>query len=89
MVRLCAFTYNVQAFEWTNTFLDEAVPLSSGSWSDITSIAVENGQLVLSGGAKLRNVDQFAGYADNIVLLQNNGLHIEIKYVYLSFQYYK
>src|SRR5580693_8337508 len=30
---------------YARTFLDEAVPLASGSWADITGISVEDGQL--------------------------------------------
>ena len=68
-------------------FLDEAVPLESGSWSDVTGIQIDDGQLQIAVGdesTRLANPDRFAGYTGELgspdwsVLLVNNGLHIEI-----------
>ena len=67
--------------------LDTHVPLSSGSWSDITSLNVSDGTLQIDsdeGSTTLGDEAQFAGYqgaADtpSAVLLKKNGLHIEIK----------
>ena len=64
-------------------FLDQAVPLASGSHADVTAYTIENGAL----SPKLKNdraKHQFAGYqgrpdAPSAVLLVNNGLHVEIK----------
>ncbi|MGR3705530.1 malate synthase G, partial [Sulfitobacter sp.] len=60
-------------------FLDEAVPLASGSHADVEGYSVKQGALV----PDLKSPDQFVGYRgseDNpdVVLLKHNGLHIEI-----------
>ncbi len=68
-------------------FLDEAVPLKSGSWTDVTGIQIDDGQLQIAVGDEtigLASPEQFAGYTGELgspdwsVLLVNNGLHIEI-----------
>jgi malate synthase len=68
-------------------FLDQAVPLASGSHKDSTGYAVVGGQLQVSlqGGAAsgLKNPAQFVGFqgdasAPRSVLLVNNGNHIDI-----------
>jgi malate synthase len=74
---------------YARKFLDDAAPLSSGSYADATGFRVDEGRLLvdlrddeLSRG--LADPGQFAGYTGELgqpdwsVLLVNNGLHIEI-----------
>src|ERR1700753_3622373 len=74
---------------YARKFLDDAVPLSSGSWADATGLSVDDGRLLVSQRGEelsrgLANPGQFAGYTGELgrpawsVLLVNHGLHIEI-----------
>lgn len=56
-----------QVIAWAKAFLDEAVPLASGSWTGWTG-----------GRPDLANPAQLAGEAGGTILLRNNGLHIEL-----------
>jgi malate synthase len=72
---------------YARKFLDEAVPLSSGSWSDATGLSLEDGRLKVAtadGSVDLASPEKFVGYTGELgspswsVLLVNHGLHIEI-----------
>ncbi|HEY2501271.1 MAG TPA: malate synthase G [Mycobacterium sp.] len=72
---------------YARKFLDEAVPLSSGSWAEATGVSIADGQLQIISGADsagLASPEQFVGYSGELgspdwsVLLVNHGLHIEI-----------
>ena len=72
---------------YARKFLDEAVPLSSGSWTGATGLSVEDGQLQVAsadGSVGLASPEKFIGYTGELgspdwsVLLVNHGLHIEI-----------
>ena len=76
-----------KVIEFARNFLDQAVPLASGSHKDSTGYAVEGGKLVVSlkDGSKtgLKDEAKFIGYqgdaaAPKSVLLKNNGIHIDI-----------
>ena len=76
-----------KVIEFARNFLDQAVPLASGSHKDSTGYAVEGGKLVVSlkDGSKtgLKDETKFIGYqgdaaAPKSVLLKNNGIHIDI-----------
>ncbi|KRD14727.1 malate synthase G [Acidovorax sp. Root267] len=68
--------------------LDDTAPLASGSHKDSTGYRVEGGQLVVSlangSTTGLKDASQFKGYqgdaaAPKSVLLQHNGLHLDIQ----------
>ncbi|QIV84337.1 malate synthase G [Mycolicibacterium frederiksbergense] len=76
---------------YARNFLDEAVPLSSGSWADITEVTITDGVLTLTvdssgepSSVELADPSAFVGYTGELgapawsVLLEHNGLHIEI-----------
>ncbi|MFN3007109.1 malate synthase G [Mycolicibacterium wolinskyi] len=73
---------------YARKFLDEAVPLAAGSWSEATGLKIDDGQLLVTYGDDLSSglaaPEQFVGYTGELgkpqwsVLLRNHGLHIEI-----------
>jgi malate synthase len=73
---------------YARKFLDGAVPLASGSWSEATGLKIDDGQLLITLGddlsTGLATPEQFVGYTGELgspqwsVLLRNHGLHIEI-----------
>ncbi|RZT56005.1 malate synthase [Sphingomonas sp. BK036] len=56
-----------QVIAWAKGFLDEAVPLANGSWTDWTG-----------GTPDLADPGQLVGHAGDTILLRHNGLHIEL-----------
>ena len=77
---------------YARKFLDGAVPLASGAWSEATGLEISQedgtGQLLIALGdglsTGLATPEQFVGYTGELgspqwsVLLRNHGLHIEI-----------
>ena len=72
---------------WGRSFLNQSAPLDSGDWTEITAVTIADGGPVFTmkdGSSRgLKNAGQFAGYqgdaaSPSLVLLCNNGLHIEI-----------
>ncbi len=72
---------------YARKFLDQAAPLASGSWADVTGLSIADGQLQIAVGAEsteLASPEKFVGYSGELgspnwsVLLVNHGLHIEI-----------
>ena len=66
--------------------LDKAVPLESGTWADVTKVAVEDGALIVESDGNavaLAEPGQFEGYRDNSdgqpeILFKKNGLLIKL-----------
>ncbi len=56
-----------QVIAWAKAFLDDAVPLATGSWADLAG-----GEIVLADPA------QFVGTSAKGRLFRHNGLHIEV-----------
>ncbi len=56
-----------QVIAWAKSFLDDAVPLASGSWTGWTG-----------GTPDLAEPSQLVGHAGDNILLRHNGLHIEL-----------
>ncbi|MCI4675694.1 malate synthase G [Candidatus Mycolicibacterium alkanivorans] len=73
---------------YARNFLDQAVPLETGSWSDATGLSVVDGALQIALGddhsTGLASPEKFLGHTGTLgspdwsVLLINHGLHIEI-----------
>jgi malate synthase len=58
-----------QVITWAKAFLDRAVPLAKGSWSELGDP---------SGGIALADPSQYLGQSDKGRLFRHNGLHIEV-----------
>jgi len=56
-----------QVIAWAKAFLDEAVPLASGSWADLASEDIN-----------LADPGQYLGRSEKGLLFRHNGLHIEV-----------
>lgn len=77
---------------WADTFLDTAIPLASGSHSQVTAYHLRDhgGRVSISAALTdgsmtgLAIIDQFCGYqgtveAPNALLFENNGMHLDIQ----------
>lgn len=74
---------------YARAFLDISAPLAAGSHADATGYRIEGGKLIISlkGGSNtgLRDDAQLIGFqgdmaAPTVILLKNNGLHLEIQF---------
>ncbi|HEY2008061.1 MAG TPA: malate synthase G [Rhizomicrobium sp.] len=68
-----------KVIQFARDVLDQAAPLASGSWKDITGLSVEGGALKPA----LKDPSQFKGYvgepaSPGAILLAHNGLNIEV-----------
>ena len=77
-----------KVIEYARHVLDRTAPLKKGSHLDSTGYAIEGGKLVVSlkNGTRteLKNAKQLAGYQGDAaspsgVLLQHNGLHLDLR----------
>ncbi|MFN4140830.1 malate synthase G [Aestuariivirga sp.] len=73
-----------EVIRWARGFLDQSVPLASGSWAEISRVFVEGGRLMTDRGG-LKDASQFKGHRGakndpSAVVLANNGLHVEIAF---------
>ena len=77
-----------KVIEFSKSLLNETIPLSQGTYQEVTSFQVNDGNLevILSDQSKVRIKDQnkfigFRGESDNPsgILFKNNKLHIEIQ----------
>jgi malate synthase len=80
-----------KVIDYSREFLDNAVPISTGSHRDAVRYSVLRNKLVVGlvdgSNTSLRNPEQFAGYLGNTenptsILLKNNRLHIDIQVDY-------
>ncbi len=67
--------HGARVIAWGRDFLDQAVPLAAGSWSEIDALTVKDGALTPA----LADPAQFAGHAEGRIYLKNNGLMIELR----------
>jgi malate synthase len=71
---------------WAKAFLDQTAPIQGRSWSDVESLSVAEGRLVLRCGGSdtaLADPSAFAGHrgapeAPEAILLRHHGLHLEL-----------
>ena len=76
-----------KVINYVREFLDDAIPLSSSTWREISKITIEEENLVFLFKNKkiyLKNKEQFVGFNGeknnpDSILLKNNNLHIDIK----------
>ena len=75
-----------QVIAYVRAALDDATPLETGSWADVTRLSIGGDGLVIDcadGQTVLSNASQFSGFtgdadAPRSVILNNNGLHFMI-----------
>jgi len=70
-----------EVIAWAKAFLDEAAPLDGASHAEAEGYRVEDGVLRVTVAGRetgLADPGRFAGHAEGRILLQNNGLKIEL-----------
>ena len=75
-----------EVIAWAKTFLDNTIPLQTGSHTDVTAYRVEDGTLAAmtqAGIVTLRDPDCFIGWRGDAadpssLLLEHNGLHLDL-----------
>ncbi len=71
-----------QVISWTNTFLDESIPLKTGSYAQVMAIDMHSKTPVFiladKSTTQLKNSESFVGSAENSVLVKHHNLHIEL-----------
>jgi len=82
--------YNVErgnkVILYVRNFLDEVIPISNGSWINISKIKIENNKLILLIDGEcynLKDKEQFIGFngkksEPTSILIKNNNLHLDI-----------
>ena len=82
--------YNVErgnkVILYVRKFLDEVIPISNGSWINISKIKIENNKLILLIDGEcynLKDKEQFIGFngkksEPTSILIKNNNLHLDI-----------
>ena len=77
-----------QVIDAANAFLDQAVPLSRGSWNEATALEIQGSALEIrlpdNSTTLPADAEAFVGFtgeavAPNRVLLRHHGLHIEVQ----------
>ena len=71
---------------YVRAMLDEATPLTGGSWSDVQALATDGNKLTVTlsnGSTELKDAGQFSGFtgtanSPSSFILKNNGLHFQI-----------
>lgn len=71
---------------YVRAMLDEATPLTGGSWSDVQALVTDGNKLTVTlsnGSTELKEADQFSGFtgtanSPSSFILKNNGLHFQI-----------
>ncbi|KQR79393.1 malate synthase G [Rhizobium sp. Leaf341] len=81
-------TYNPvrgsKVIAWARNFLDSSAPLAGASWTDLRSIMVAEGRLILNDGTlALKDPAQFVGFTGDAaapasIFLRRNALHVQI-----------
>lgn len=78
-----------EVIRYARAFLDQAVPLATGSHANATQYNIRDGQLFISDEnnteCQLKDPSQFVGYTGSVetaksILLKNNQLHIELQF---------